>query len=120
MIQGMFIFGSPPDLIIQHHTYKVSAIDTSMSKTDMHTAICNELNDTYRRKNADYGDSFTELRDRLPNAILYRTYDKYMRLETLLKGSQAQVKDESIEDTLLDMANYCIMEVIEMRRDKND
>lgn len=36
------------------------------------------------------------------------------RLKTLLgKGEQAQVLDESIYDTLMGMANYCIMELIE-------
>ena len=42
--------------------------------------------------------------------------DKLERLKTLLgKGEQAQVVDESIYDTLIGMANYCIMEVVERR-----
>lgn len=88
------------------------------TKAERHAEICKGLNDTYIAKNADYGDSFAQLRDRLPNAILIRLFDKYLRLETLLNGATAQVKDESIEDTLLDLANYCIMEVIERREGK--
>ena len=65
-------------------------------------------------QNHDYGDSFSELRKRFPNAILVRLFDKYMRLESLLSGKNQKVADESIYDTLLDMANYCIMELVEM------
>jgi len=36
-------------------------------------------------------------------------------LERLLGGNKALVTDESIEDTLLDLANYVIMEVVERR-----
>lgn len=88
-------------------------------KVNMHDIICDQLHETYTRKNADYGDSFAELRNRLPNAILVRMFDKYLRIETLLTGAEAQVKDESIEDSLLDLANYCIMEVIERRLNGN-
>lgn len=84
-----------------------------IDKSKLHGEICDELNITYSQKNHDYGDSFAQLRERLPNAILVRLYDKYLRLETLLNGTEQLVKDESINDTLLDMANYCIMELIE-------
>jgi len=86
-----------------------------MSKAEQHMELCRTLNETYAGKNADYGDSFAQLRNRLPNAILVRLFDKYLRIETLLSGKESLVKDESIEDTLLDLANYCIMEVIERR-----
>lgn len=81
----------------------------------MHTQICDNLNGTYRRKNHDYGDSFAKLRNELPNAILVRIYDKYSRLKTLLEGAEQQVQDESIDDTLMDLANYCIMELVERK-----
>ena len=84
-----------------------------IDKPMKHADICSFLNDTYKRKNHDYGDSFAQLRNRLPNAILTRLFDKYLRLETLLNGATQEVKDESINDTLMDMANYCIMELVE-------
>lgn len=82
-----------------------------------HKEICDLLNDTYERKNADYGDSFAKLREEFPDAILIRLTDKLNRLKTLYKigNKRRRVKDESIEDTLLDLANYCIMEVVERR-----
>lgn len=88
------------------------------AKVEMHSDICIVLNDTFERKNADYGDSFARVREKYPNAILIRLNDKLNRLERLLDGADQQVASERIEDTLLDMANYCIMEVIERTNDK--
>ena len=86
----------------------------------MHKEICDKLNETYEKKNNDYGDSFAKVRAIVPDAIMVRIYDKVSRLETLLKKENKQlVNDESIEDTLIDLANYCIMEVIERNLDKN-
>lgn len=84
-------------------------------KTQKHLEICNILNDIYARKNHDYGDSFAKLRNELPGAILVRIYDKYSRLKTLMEGAEQKVMDESIDDTLMDLANYCIMELVERK-----
>ena len=89
-----------------------------MNKPERHAQICAKLNDTYTRKNHDYGDSFAQLRQRQPNAILVRVFDKYLRLETLLSGATQEVKDESIDDTLVDLANYCIMELVERQAER--
>lgn len=83
-----------------------------MNKIAAHNEICNTLHQTYEAKNADYGDSFSKVREKYPNAILIRLNDKLNRLEQLMNGGVQHV-DESIDDTLLDMANYCIMELVE-------
>ena len=85
------------------------------AKECIHLAICRELHDTYKAKNADYGDSFAMVRNKYPNAILIRLNDKLNRLETLMNGVEQHVQDESVDDTLLDLANYCIMELLERR-----
>ena len=91
-------------------------LETFNVKLCLHKAFCDTLNIIYRQKNHDYGDSFAKVRLVVPNAILVRLMNKLERLKTLLgKGEQAQVVDESIYDTLIDMANYCIMEVVERR-----
>jgi len=80
--------------------------------------ISETLSDTYKNKNSDYGDSFAKVRDKYNKifpVILIRLADKFSRLETLLLSGTQKVKSESIEDTLLDTAAYCIMEVIELR-----
>lgn len=84
-------------------------------KECIHWTICRDLHDTYKAKNADYGDSFAMVREKYPNAILIRLNDKLNRLETLMNGVEQHVNDESVDDTLLDLANYCIMELVERR-----
>ena len=90
-----------------------------MNKIEIHKSLCDQLNDIYSRKNADYGDSFAKVRKEVPNAILVRLMDKMERIKTLLlNGERLQVTDEKVDDTLLDLANYCLMEVVERRNDK--
>lgn len=84
-----------------------------MTKVEKHAEICAELNKIYEAKNHDYGDSFARVREQYPQSINIRLWDKLLRLDQLNNGVEAKVTDEKIEDTLLDMANYCIMEVIE-------
>ena len=85
-----------------------------MNKTEKHEEICKELNQIYESKNHDYGDSFAKVRNELGDrVILVRLCDKIERLKMLLSNQQQQVKDESIDDTLKDLANYAIMELIE-------
>ena len=94
----------------------VKTLGSDPIKEDVHADICQMLHETYKAKNADYGDSFALVRGKYPNAILIRLNDKLNRLETLMNGGKQHV-DESIDDTLLDLANYCIMELVERRND---
>lgn len=67
--------------------------------------------------NADYGDSFGEtFADLGIISAITRIADKFNRVKNLAKlpPDRQRVKSESITDTLLDMANYCIMTVIEI------
>lgn len=88
--------------------------ESTCNKIAIHRRVCDMLNDTYRRKNHDYGDSFSQVRGRYPQAICIRLWDKLLRLDTLMGGEKAQVADESIRDTLVDLANYAIMEIVEL------
>ena len=91
-----------------------------MDRVQMHKTLCKELNQTYEKKNHDYGNSFGETFDKLGIiSAVTRITDKYNRLVSLCTKSEEErkVKDESITDTLLDMANYCIMTVIELHKD---
>ena len=79
-----------------------------------HAKICKELNDLYVKKNHDYGDScHTTFQKYGLTMSAIRLGDKFQRFESLIKQDQ-QVKDESIRDTLIDMANYAIMTVMEL------
>ena len=90
---------------------------TTENKVEQHRHICAEVNTTFAQKNHDYGDSFSKARHAIPNYTLGKLYDKFQRYMTLSQQDQCAVKTETIEDTLLDMADYCIMEVLERRLD---
>lgn len=84
-------------------------------KVARHYAICQKLNSIYKAKNHDYGDSFGDTFKKLGIiSAVTRLSDKMNRLMSLAVTHDAQVKDERIEDTLLDMANYAIMTLIEL------
>jgi isopropylmalate/homocitrate/citramalate synthase len=75
--------------------------------------LANQLIDTQRRKNSDYGNSFDQTLNEFGLvASATRMSDKFNRFKSLMKcGSTAQVEDEKIEDTLMDLAAYAIMTV---------
>jgi hypothetical protein len=86
-----------------------------MSNVLLHRDICEELIKIYVSKNQDYGNSFSKQFEEyglISSAI--RLEDKFQRFKNLIKN-KAQVKNETIEDTLLDLANYAIMTVMELR-----
>lgn len=89
-----------------------------MTKVDIHDMLCKSMHSLYEKKNADYGDSFARLRKRYPEAICIKLTDKLDRLENLIRtGNNPKVTDESIEDTLMDLANYALMELTERKFD---
>lgn len=85
-----------------------------MSKADKHKNICTALNEIYRRKNHDYGDSFGESHKEWGNvAAVVRLDDKMRRIKQLVKHDNPRV-NESLADSLADMANYSIMLLMEL------
>lgn len=75
--------------------------------------VCDKVRDLLIRKNHDYGDSFAQQYAKYGlQSALIRMDDKMRRLETLADGEQAQVA-ESIEDTLMDLAGYALLALVE-------
>lgn len=89
---------------------------TPLTKVERFQILTARLADTYRRKNADYGDSFGKSVEKYGIiAALTRMSDKWNRLENLiLKGGDHLVGDESVLDTLIDLAAYALMTFIEV------
>ena len=84
------------------------------SKTEKHKLICEKLNKLYEAKNADYGDSFGKSYKEYGLTMpCIRLEDKLNRLKSLNFSKSARVS-ESVEDTLMDLANYAIMTLIEL------
>jgi len=90
-----------------------------MDKLKIHKTLCDETHKLYEDKNSDYGDSFSRLRKRYPNFVCMRLFDKLNRLDTIIQpGYECKVSDEKVEDTLMDIANYALMELTERIADR--
>ena len=77
-------------------------------------SIINQMKDLYIKKNSNYGNSFSRLIEQLgPIAGLVPLHNKLDRLDNLITGGKNDF--ESIEDTLIDLANYAILNIIELR-----
>ena len=90
---------------------------TSSTLEDYHLLIT-ELENIFVKKNKTYGNSFFDTLEEYGNiSLLTRLTDKFNRLKQLILYNKEEY-DESLEDTMLDMANYLIMGVIHLRRGK--
>lgn len=76
--------------------------------------------DIFRRKRADYGPTTTETFEKFGAvSMLVRMHDKLGRLDNLaLRENRPFVVQESIQDTLIDLANYAIIMLIELEKIK--
>lgn len=81
------------------------------------------LADILQAKNDAYGDSFTKSVDEDGLLVLkIRLGDKFNRVSSLIKRGELKENDESMEDTLLDMAGYSILglKYLEEHKDENN
>lgn len=81
--------------------------------------ITTEMLETYKKKNADYGNSFAETIQEfgfIP--AVARINDKLKRVKNMVKGKDMNIKDESMRDNLMDIANYCILTIMELDNQK--
>ena len=86
-----------------------------------HKALCSKAFELMRRKNADYAGrhgvepfaNFTRCEAmgicKTEAGMLVRMTDKMSRLSSFVEAGVFQVKDESLEDTILDMINYSVL-----------
>ncbi len=85
--------------------------------------ITEKMRETFLKKNHDYGNSFHETWDEFGDkgiiTALTQISHKYHRLMNIGLGTKPLV-DESIDDTLLDMANYCILTIMELEKARNN
>lgn len=78
--------------------------------------IINKLYKIYVDKNHDYGNSFDDTCDEFGLiAPVIRMNDKIKRCKSVLKNNNFKV-NESLEDTISDLANYCIMTLMWMKK----
>lgn len=86
-----------------------------MTKYDRLKYLTDHILQIYVQKNADYGDSFSKSYKEFGIiAPVVRMSDKMERIKQLSKVEDVKVKDESIRDTLIDLANYALMTAVEI------
>ena len=86
--------------------------------------VVQNMGDIFAIKNEKYGNSFEISVDKYGMiAALTRISDKFNRIENLILTNDKGTADESVMDTLIDMANYCVMTAVYMKNaggKKND
>lgn len=98
-----------------------------------HEKMCARMIEITRAKNADYSgsgnDPFANFRQIghlvqtegvCEIGFLTRMSDKFSRVGSFVSKGTLMVKEESVEDTLLDLANYCILFAGFLRSNKMD
>ena len=92
------------------------AKQTKITRQTIYDYLLNNLAETYKNKNNDYGNSVADTYKKFGDiSFLVRITDKYNRLMTLCNPNapEQKVKDEKIDDTILDLANYCLLWLVE-------
>lgn len=76
--------------------------------------ILTEMQELYESKNKDYGNSFSDtIKEFGFIPAVARINDKFNRVKSMVKGQQMNIK-ESLRDNLMDIANYCVLTIIEL------
>ena len=86
--------------------FKVNFNNNKMDRVQQLAQIQQTALELFKRKNADYGDSFSKYGI---IGILIRINDKIQRSITITSNGINLVTDESLRDTLLDLHNYSAM-----------
>ena len=81
--------------------------------------VLSEMFDTYKKKNEDYGNSFSETIQEFGYIpAVARINDKVKRMKNIVKGQKMNIENESLRDALLDTANYCVLTIMELDNQK--
>lgn len=97
---------------------------------ELHAYLCQKMMDITKAKNADYtgtnADPFANFRHvesfgcvTAEQGFFTRMTDKMARISSFIQKGVLEVKDESVEDTLLDLANYSLL-LIGYLKDKKE
>ena len=92
--------------------------DSEKEDVDRFKEITDKMFETFKAKNHDYGSSFSNLFKECGMTYAYgHMAEKLERVKSLMKD-EAKVNGEGMKDSLLDLANYAILTVMEI--DKNE
>ena len=92
-----------------------------VNKSNPFKDYTNHLAEVLQEKNDAYGDSFTKSVDKFGKTVIaVRLSDKFNRICNLIKRGEDKENDESLEDTLLDMAGYAILGLKYLKEHENE
>lgn len=90
-------------------------IKEQMKKREKFDKLVSSLGDLYDDKNIRYDNSFGNLiQEEGLIVAVSRLGDKYNRFKSLYKASESECLDESVVDTLKDLANYTLITLLEL------
>ena len=88
--------------------------DTNKEDADRFKEITDKMFETFKAKNHDYGSSFSNLFNECGMTYAYgHMEEKLERVKSLMKD-EAKVNGEGMKDSLLDLANYAILTIMEL------
>ena len=89
------------------------------TRIEMYREIVDDMLDAYQEQYHDYGRGYAEARRKIPCYIAGKLYDKVSQLIALSRdGGTARIRNETIDNALLDLADYALMEYVERRFDE--
>ena len=95
-----------------------------MAGSDTHNAtfesVLDEMKELHAKKDKDYGSAFHKSFEEFGvTSGVVRLNDKMERVKSLVKNGKAEIKDESLLDTLKDLASYAVMLYVELKNKNN-
>ena len=93
---------------------------TYEQEIEVFKSILKQMGDVFEKKRHDYGNSTEDTIRRYGMvSMLVRMRDKLNRLDNLLvEKLRPSVQDESVDDTLLDLANYAVITLLELMKQR--
>lgn len=97
---------------------------------EFHKSLCHKALELMKQKNADYAGSkgktpFANFEvcenmriTKTETGMLVRLCDKFSRLSSFNEAGVFQVRDEKLEDTIIDVINYSILYLAYIEREK--
>ena len=93
-------------------------VTNSQSDEQIYGSLLDKLFATYKAKNHDYSNAFSEMFDELGIDYAYgKLREKINRIKVLRKQPN-MVENEGLEDALLDTAGYAILTLVELKKRK--
>lgn len=93
-------------------------VTNNQSDEEIYGSLLDKLFATYKAKDADYGSSFAEMYDELGIDYAYGKLREKMNRIKVLRKQPNMVKNEGLEDALLDTAGYAILTLVELKKRK--